>query len=63
MVYERKALITRICDLATCSEVFETAYDRQRFHSDACRKEFIKLVQMGECPHCGRRLVGAEKES
>jgi hypothetical protein len=61
MVYEKKPLINKICDLASCSNLFQTSYERKRFCSNECRKEFIALVQMGKCPHCGRRLV-SEKE-
>lgn len=57
MTYEKKEPVTKICALASCSEIFETARERKRFHSDECRKEFMRLVSVNECPHCGRELI------
>lgn len=57
MPYVKKSKVTRVCDLPSCGVEFETNIDKQRFHSTECRLKFVELVQMGRCPHCGKRLL------
>lgn len=61
-MYEKKPTEFKVCALPSCHELFESNIDRQRFHKAECRLEFVKLIQMGTCPHCGKELLGSGKD-
>lgn len=60
MAYEKKEQEPKVCALPECSEVFWTARERKRFHTEECRKEYFRKIQMNVCPRCGERLLNAE---
>lgn len=53
---ERKPQLAKVCDY--CREEFVTPKPVQRFCNAVCRLAFVgKIRQLGECPHCGKRLL------
>ena len=59
MVYTLKPKESKVCALPSCAIEFETAKARQRFHSNECKVEYHRRLQMNQCPHCGEELIRA----